>query len=53
MKLQKTEEEQALKTIHLRESITSLAKERDTLLYLSLERGKVIQVIEKSVSSPH
>ncbi|XP_056281352.1 coiled-coil domain-containing protein 89 [Pseudoliparis swirei] len=49
MKLQKTEEEQALKTIHLRESITSLAKERDTLLYLSLERGKVIQEKQEKI----
>ncbi|XP_054471946.1 coiled-coil domain-containing protein 89 [Anoplopoma fimbria] len=47
MKLQKTEEEHALKKIYLRESITSLTKERDKLLHLSMERGKVIQ--EKQV----
>ncbi|XP_034418211.1 coiled-coil domain-containing protein 89 [Cyclopterus lumpus] len=49
MKLQKTEEEHALEKIHLRESITSLNKERDTLLYLSMERGKVIQEKQEEI----
>ncbi|XP_068560386.1 coiled-coil domain-containing protein 89 isoform X1 [Cebidichthys violaceus] len=48
-KLQKAEEEHALRKINLSESITSLAKERDKLLHLSMERGKVIQVIEESI----
>ncbi|XP_041807416.1 coiled-coil domain-containing protein 89 [Chelmon rostratus] len=43
LKLQKVEEEHALREIHMRESTTSLTKEKDKLLYLSMERGKVIQ----------
>ncbi|KAL6100788.1 ccdc89 [Pungitius sinensis] len=49
MKLQKAEEEQALKDIDLRESITCLTKERDKLLHLSMERGKVIQEKQKEI----
>lgn len=45
LKLQKAEEEQALKEVNMRESIKCLTKEKDKLLYLSMERGKVIQVI--------
>ncbi|XP_073330021.1 coiled-coil domain-containing protein 89 [Pagrus major] len=43
LKLQKAEEEQALKENNVRESITRLNKEKDKLLSLSMERGKVIQ----------
>ncbi|XP_044222339.1 coiled-coil domain-containing protein 89 [Thunnus albacares] len=43
LQLQNTEEEHALKEINMRESITSLTKEKDKLLCLSVERGKVIQ----------
>lgn len=50
-KLQKAEEEYALKESNMRESITSLTKEKDKLLYLSMERGKVIQVIKNSICS--
>ncbi|XP_068428847.1 coiled-coil domain-containing protein 89 [Clinocottus analis] len=49
MKLQKTEEEHALKKMRSRESITSLTKEKDTLLYLSMERGKVIQEKQEEI----
>uniref|UniRef100_A0A3B4WIG2 Zgc:172182 n=1 Tax=Seriola lalandi dorsalis TaxID=1841481 RepID=A0A3B4WIG2_SERLL len=47
LKLGMAEEKQALKEINTRESITSLAKEKDKLLSLSMERGRVIQVIDK------
>uniref|UniRef100_A0A3B4WP50 Zgc:172182 n=1 Tax=Seriola lalandi dorsalis TaxID=1841481 RepID=A0A3B4WP50_SERLL len=43
LKLGMAEEKQALKEINTRESITSLAKEKDKLLSLSMERGRVIQ----------
>ncbi|KAM8856239.1 coiled-coil domain-containing protein 89 isoform 1-T1 [Spinachia spinachia] len=49
MKLQKAEEEQVLKDIGLKESITSLTRERDKLLYVSMERGKVIQEKQKEI----
>ncbi|XP_068560395.1 coiled-coil domain-containing protein 89 isoform X2 [Cebidichthys violaceus] len=48
-KLQKAEEEHALRKINLSESITSLAKERDKLLHLSMERGKVIQEKQEEI----
>ncbi|XP_075959903.1 coiled-coil domain-containing protein 89 [Anarhichas minor] len=48
-KLQQAEEEHALKKINLSESITSLAKERDKLLHLSMERGKVIQEKQEEI----
>lgn len=51
LQLRHIEEEHALKEINMRESITSLSKEKDKLLCLSVERGKVIQVIEKSICS--
>ncbi|TKS67242.1 Coiled-coil domain-containing protein 89 [Collichthys lucidus] len=44
LKLQKAEEEQALKEVNMRESIKCLTKEKDKLLHLSMERGKVIQM---------
>ncbi|KAK9538027.1 hypothetical protein VZT92_005589 [Zoarces viviparus] len=48
-KLQQVEEEHALEKINLSESITSLAKERDKLLDLSMERGKVIQEKQEEI----
>uniref|UniRef100_UPI0037E8535E coiled-coil domain-containing protein 89 n=1 Tax=Semicossyphus pulcher TaxID=241346 RepID=UPI0037E8535E len=49
MKLQKAGEEHALKDTKMRESITSLNKEKDKLLHLSMERGKLIQVKQEEI----
>ncbi|XP_059198194.1 coiled-coil domain-containing protein 89-like [Centropristis striata] len=49
MKLEKAKEEHALKEINMRESITSLIKEKDKLLNLSMERGKVIQEKQQEI----
>ncbi|XP_044072148.1 coiled-coil domain-containing protein 89 [Siniperca chuatsi] len=49
LKLQKAEEEHALKEINLKESITSVTKEKDKLLHLSMERGKVIQEKQEEI----
>ncbi|XP_070771443.1 coiled-coil domain-containing protein 89 [Enoplosus armatus] len=49
LKLQKAEEQHALKEINMRQSITSLTKEKDTLLHLSMERGKVIQEKQEEI----
>ncbi|XP_036965470.1 coiled-coil domain-containing protein 89 isoform X2 [Acanthopagrus latus] len=49
LKLQKSEEEHALKENDVRESITRLTKEKDKLLSLSMERGKVIQDKQEEV----
>lgn len=51
LKLESAEEKYALKEINVRKSVTSLTKEKDKLLSLSMERGRVIQVTEKSISS--
>lgn len=53
LKLQRAEEEHALKETNMRDSISSLMQEKDKLLCLSMERGKVIQVIEKGICSLH
>lgn len=45
LKLQKAIEDHAAKETNMKESITSLIKEKDKLLYLSIERGRVIQVL--------
>lgn len=47
LQLQNTGEESALKESSMRESITSLTKEKDKLLHISVERGKIIQVTEE------
>ncbi|XP_071330235.1 coiled-coil domain-containing protein 89 isoform X2 [Trachinotus anak] len=47
LKLGTAEEKHALKEINMRESIASLTKEKDKLLSLSMERGRMIQ--EKQV----
>lgn len=44
LKLQKAIEEHAAKESNMKESIASLIKEKDKLLYMSIERGRVIQV---------
>ncbi|XP_076603261.1 coiled-coil domain-containing protein 89 [Chaetodon auriga] len=49
LKLQKAEEEHALREINMRGGITSLTKEKDKLLSLSVERGKVIQEKQKEI----
>ncbi|XP_074515457.1 coiled-coil domain-containing protein 89 [Sebastes fasciatus] len=49
LKLQKAEEENALKEINMRESKTSITKEKDKLLRLSMERGKVIQEKQEEI----
>ncbi|XP_059198193.1 coiled-coil domain-containing protein 89-like isoform X2 [Centropristis striata] len=49
MKLEKAKEEHALREINMRESITSLTKEKDKLLNLSMERGKVIQEKQQEI----
>ncbi|KAK5861238.1 hypothetical protein PBY51_022650 [Eleginops maclovinus] len=49
LKLQKAEEEHALKEINMTESITNFTKEKDKLLYLSMERGKVIQAKQEEI----
>lgn len=51
LKLQKAIEEHAAKETNMKESITSLNKEKDKLLYLSIERGRVIQVL--GILIPH
>ncbi|XP_041857938.1 coiled-coil domain-containing protein 89 [Melanotaenia boesemani] len=43
LKLEDAKEQQALKEISIKEDIASLTKEKDILLSLSMERGKVIQ----------
>ncbi|KAM7380566.1 hypothetical protein PAMP_003853 [Pampus punctatissimus] len=43
LQLQNAKEEHTLKEINMRESIASLTKEKDKLLHLSVERGKIIQ----------
>ncbi|CAK6954138.1 coiled-coil domain-containing protein 89 [Scomber scombrus] len=43
LQLQNTGVENALKETNMRESITSLTKEKDKLLRVSVERGKIIQ----------
>ncbi|XP_038576399.1 coiled-coil domain-containing protein 89 isoform X1 [Micropterus salmoides] len=49
LKLQKAEEQHALKEINMRGSITSLTKEKDKLLHLSMKRGKVIQEKQEEI----
>ncbi|XP_030285448.1 coiled-coil domain-containing protein 89 [Sparus aurata] len=49
LKLQKSEEEHALKENNMRESITRFTKEKDKLLSLSMERGKVIQEKQEEI----
>ncbi|XP_078117957.1 coiled-coil domain-containing protein 89 [Sander vitreus] len=49
LNLQNAEEEHAFKETNLRESITSLTKEKDKLLCLSMERGKVIQEKQEEI----
>lgn len=51
--LQEVEEQLALKETSMRESLTSFTKEKDKLLCISMERGKVIQVNKKSICSAH
>lgn len=48
LQLQEAEEQRALNEIKMRERITSLMKEKDKFLCLSMERGKVIQVNKKT-----
>ncbi|KAG8000682.1 Coiled-coil domain-containing protein 89, partial [Nibea albiflora] len=49
LKLQKAEEEQALMEVSMRESIKCLTTEKDKLLHLSMERGKVIQEKQEEI----
>ncbi|XP_035532779.1 coiled-coil domain-containing protein 89 [Morone saxatilis] len=49
LQLEKAEEEHALDKIHLTESITSLTKEKDRLLHLSMDRGKAIQEKQEEI----
>lgn len=49
LKVQKAEDEQALKELNMSKSMASLAKERDKLLHLSMERGKVIQEKQEEI----
>ncbi|KAL7385404.1 hypothetical protein ABVT39_021298 [Epinephelus coioides] len=49
LKLQRAEEEHALKETNMRESISSLIQEKDKLLCLSMERGKVIQEKQEEI----
>ncbi|CAJ1079346.1 coiled-coil domain-containing protein 89 [Xyrichtys novacula] len=49
LKLQKTEEELTQREIQMKESITSLNKEKDKLLNLSMERGKLIQEKQEEI----
>ncbi|XP_070694741.1 coiled-coil domain-containing protein 89 [Pempheris klunzingeri] len=49
LKLQKTEEELALNEVNMRESITSLTREKDKLLHLSMERGRMIQEKQEEI----
>nr|XP_020452024.1 coiled-coil domain-containing protein 89 [Monopterus albus] len=49
LKLQHAEEEHALKELNMRERITSLTKEKDKLLSVSLERGRVIQEKQEEI----
>lgn len=44
LKLQKANEEHAVKESNSKEHIKSLTEERDELLFLTLERGNLIQV---------
>ncbi|XP_023142160.2 coiled-coil domain-containing protein 89 isoform X2 [Amphiprion ocellaris] len=48
-KLQEAEEQLALKETNIRESLTNLTNEKDKLLCLSVERGKVIQEKQKEI----
>lgn len=52
LQLKKAGDDYALTEIRVKESITSLTKEKDKFLNLSMERGKVIQVNKKSVLFP-
>ncbi|XP_034550257.1 coiled-coil domain-containing protein 89 [Notolabrus celidotus] len=49
LKLQKAGEEHAQREIQLTESITSLTREKDTLLDISMERGKLIQEKQEEI----
>ncbi|GAA6231212.1 coiled-coil domain-containing protein 89 [Lates japonicus] len=49
LKLERAEEKHALKEINMRESITSLTKEKDKLLSLSVERGRAIQEKQEEI----
>ncbi|XP_040004946.1 coiled-coil domain-containing protein 89 isoform X2 [Xiphias gladius] len=49
LKLEKAEENHALREMNTRESITSLTKERDKLLSLSMQRGRVIQEKQEEI----
>lgn len=49
VKLSKAEEKHALNELNARKSIASLTKKKDELLSLSMERGRVIQVVKKFV----
>lgn len=44
MKLQKATEEHNVREYNSKEHIRNLSKERDELLYITLERGNIVQV---------
>ncbi|XP_075896094.1 coiled-coil domain-containing protein 89 isoform X2 [Nelusetta ayraudi] len=49
LKLQKAAEEQNVREFNSKEHIKNLSKERDELLYLSLERGNIVQEKEELI----
>lgn len=51
LQLQEAEEQRALNEIKMRERITSLMKEKDKFLCLSMERGKVIQEKQEEIQN--
>ncbi|XP_069388580.1 coiled-coil domain-containing protein 89 [Paralichthys olivaceus] len=49
LKLQRAEEKDAAKEINMKKSITGLTKEKEKLLSLSIERGRVIQEKQEEI----